>query len=206
MRAVENPPNVGKTSAGVASVAGIFAAFAQWEAEIYKIGHAVIHDKILVLDPFTDHSVVVTGSHNLGFKASYSNVENLVIIRDNRAIAEAYAAHVLDVYEHYRWRWKIQAPIRDELAKLKKRSPKAKGGELWRKAIDNVGRATLKKTWQYLTRDDGWQDYYVEHRAELAAEDNFWSSFGGVGLSSAPQGAPGHAVTKNSKGRPAKAG
>jgi phosphatidylserine/phosphatidylglycerophosphate/cardiolipin synthase-like enzyme len=73
VRAVDNPPGAAKPNASVSSVAGIFATFAQWEAEIYKIGHAVIHDKILVIDPFTDDSVVVTGSHNLGFKASYSN-------------------------------------------------------------------------------------------------------------------------------------
>ena len=158
---------------GVVSVAGIFAAFAEWEAEIYKIGHAVIHDKILVLDPFTDQSVVVMGSHNLGFRPPYCNDENLVINCDNSALAEAYAAHVLDVYEHYRRRWRIQAPLRDELAKLKKNNPKGKSATLWQQAIKNVGGATLKKTSQYLTPDDSWQDYYVKRRAALAAEDFF---------------------------------
>jgi hypothetical protein len=63
VRAVDNPPDA-RTNASVSSVAGVFATFAKWEAEIYKVGHAVIHDKILVIDPFTDNSVVVTGSHN----------------------------------------------------------------------------------------------------------------------------------------------
>jgi hypothetical protein len=31
-----------------------------------------------------------------------------VIIQGNRAVAESYAAHVLDVYDHYRWRYWIQ--------------------------------------------------------------------------------------------------
>ncbi|HEX4591204.1 MAG TPA: phospholipase D-like domain-containing protein, partial [Gemmataceae bacterium] len=123
VRGVDNPPDAAKASARVASVAGIYATFAQWEAELYKLGHAVIHDKILVIDPFTDDSVVVTGSHNLGFKASYSNDENLLIIRNDRAVAEAYAAHVLDVYEHYRWRWRLQQPIRDEFQRLKDKHP-----------------------------------------------------------------------------------
>jgi hypothetical protein len=127
VRPVENPPHA-RTSASVSSVAGIFATFAKWEAEIYKAGHAVIHDKILVIDPFTDDNVVVTGSHNLGFKASYSNDENMLIIRRNRPVAEAYAAHVLDVYEHYRWRWKLQEPIREEFDRLKKRNPNADSG------------------------------------------------------------------------------
>jgi phosphatidylserine/phosphatidylglycerophosphate/cardiolipin synthase-like enzyme len=80
-------------------------AFAQWEAELNQAGHAIVHDKIVVVDPFSDNCVVVTGSHNLGYAASYNNDENMAIIREHRAIAEAYAAHCLDVYDHYAWRY-----------------------------------------------------------------------------------------------------
>lgn len=83
-------------------------AFGQWQKELNQAGHAVIHDKIVVIDPFADNCVVVTGSHNLGYKASYNNDENLAIIRGHRAIAEAYAAHCLDVYDHYAWRYWLQ--------------------------------------------------------------------------------------------------
>jgi phosphatidylserine/phosphatidylglycerophosphate/cardiolipin synthase-like enzyme len=188
VRGVSNPPDAAITSGKVSSVAGIFATFAAWEAEVYKIGHAVIHDKIVVIDPFTDNSVVVTGSHNLGFKASYSNDENMVIIRNDRSVAEAYAAHILDVYEHYRWRWKLQEPIRDEFAKLKKAHPKKKSAELWQEAVKNVGPTVIKKAWHNLVPNDTWQDFYVEHKDFLAAEDNFWSAFGGVALSNGAAG------------------
>ena len=80
-------------------------AFGQWEAELNQAGHAVIHDKIVVVDPFSDTCVVITGSHNLGYRASYNNDENMAIIRNHRAVAEAYAAHCLDVYDHYAWRY-----------------------------------------------------------------------------------------------------
>jgi phosphatidylserine/phosphatidylglycerophosphate/cardiolipin synthase-like enzyme len=182
VRAVANPPDAARASAKVSSVAGIFATFAQWEAEIYKIGHAVIHDKILVIDPFTDNSVVVTGSHNLGYKASYSNDENLMIVRGNRAVAEAYAAHVLDVYEHYRWRWRIQEPIRDEFAKLKLAHPEIKAAELWKQAVAKVGPKVIKEAWQHLTPTDKWQDFYQENKNFLAAEVNFWSPFDGQAM------------------------
>jgi hypothetical protein len=67
--------------------------------------HAIIHDKILVLDPLDPQRCLVAfGSHNLGYKASYSNDENLTIVQGNQALAEAYAAHVVDVYDHYRFR------------------------------------------------------------------------------------------------------
>jgi phosphatidylserine/phosphatidylglycerophosphate/cardiolipin synthase-like enzyme len=182
VRGVQAPPDAPGPSAKVSSVAGIFAAFAQWEAELYKIGHAVIHDKIIVIDPFTDASVVVTGSHNLGYKASYANDENLLIIRNDRAVAEAYAAHVLDVYEHYRWRWRIQQPIRDKFQKLKEANLRFKSGELWKEAVKRVGPVVIKGAWHSLVPDDSWQDFYEEHREFLAAEVNFWSPFGGVAL------------------------
>ena len=85
--------------------------FAFWQRELLKsspTAHAIIHDKTLVIDPFSNDCVVITGSHNLGFRASYNNDENLVIIRGNSALAQAYAAHIIDVYDHYRFRYLIQ--------------------------------------------------------------------------------------------------
>jgi phosphatidylserine/phosphatidylglycerophosphate/cardiolipin synthase-like enzyme len=76
-----------------------------WKEELLNAGHAVVHDKIMVIDPFSEDCVVATGSHNLGFKASYDNDENLVIIKGNRKLALAYATHVLDVYDHFSFRY-----------------------------------------------------------------------------------------------------
>jgi phosphatidylserine/phosphatidylglycerophosphate/cardiolipin synthase-like enzyme len=83
-------------------------AFGAWEAELAKFGFAIIHNKIVVIDPFSDNCAVVTGSHNLGFRASHNNDENMVIIRGHRALAEAYACHVLDLYDHYAWRFLLK--------------------------------------------------------------------------------------------------
>jgi phosphatidylserine/phosphatidylglycerophosphate/cardiolipin synthase-like enzyme len=79
-----------------------------WQKEILNAGFAIIHDKILVIDPFSDNCVVATGSHNLGYKASYDNDENLVIIEGNKKLAAAYATHVLDVYDHFSWRYTVK--------------------------------------------------------------------------------------------------
>jgi len=91
----------------VTGIGGVQDQFSYWEEELASLGHAVIHDKIVVIDPFSDNCLVATGSHNLGFKASYSNDENLCLIRGNRAIAHAYAAHVLDIVNHYNWRYNL---------------------------------------------------------------------------------------------------
>jgi phosphatidylserine/phosphatidylglycerophosphate/cardiolipin synthase-like enzyme len=82
--------------------------FGAWEAEMAKFGFAIIHNKIVVIDPFSDNCTVVTGSHNLGFRASHNNDENMVIIRGHKGLAEAYACHVLDLYDHYAFRFLLK--------------------------------------------------------------------------------------------------
>src|SRR5262249_39383105 len=74
-------------------------AFGAWEAELYRYGFAIIHNKVVVIDPFSDDCVVITGSHNLGYRASSNNDENMIIIRGHKPLAQAYACHVLDIYD-----------------------------------------------------------------------------------------------------------
>ena len=97
-----------------------------------KIG-AIIHDKLLVIDPRSPDCVVILGSHNLGFKASYSNDENFLIVSGDQELAAAYAVHILDVYDHYRFR-----------------------------AIEQERARKKKKRWSgFLDTDDDWQNGYV---------------------------------------------
>jgi phosphatidylserine/phosphatidylglycerophosphate/cardiolipin synthase-like enzyme len=95
-------PDVRGVPAGAVNAKDVFGA---WEGELAKFGFAIIHNKIVVIDPFSDNCTVVTGSHNLGFRASHNNDENMLIIRGHRGLAEAYACHVLDLYDHYAWRF-----------------------------------------------------------------------------------------------------
>jgi phosphatidylserine/phosphatidylglycerophosphate/cardiolipin synthase-like enzyme len=82
--------------------------------EILTLGKAIIHDKIIVIDPLDPVKCVVAfGSHNMGYKASYSNDENLVIVRGHKALAEAYTVHILDVFDHYRFRAKSAQMVAD---------------------------------------------------------------------------------------------
>ena len=67
------------------------------------IGHAIVHSKAIVIDPFTK-PVVVTGSHNFSRRASTHNDENLLIRAGDAEMAERYAVHIMGVYQHYRWR------------------------------------------------------------------------------------------------------
>jgi phosphatidylserine/phosphatidylglycerophosphate/cardiolipin synthase-like enzyme len=97
---------------------------------------AIIHDKIVVIDPRSADSTVILGSHNLGFKASYSNDENMVIVTGDSDLAAAYAVHILDVFDHYRFR-----------------------------AITADQHKKGKKPWVgYLDTTDRWQQGYVDGR------------------------------------------
>ena len=90
----------------------------------------------MVIDPLSPDCTVILGSHNLGYKASYSNDENMVIVTGHRELAIAYAVHVLDVYDHYRFR-----------------------------AIENDLKMKGKKGWSgFLNVDDKWQDGYVSRK------------------------------------------
>jgi phosphatidylserine/phosphatidylglycerophosphate/cardiolipin synthase-like enzyme len=65
------------------------------------IGFAIIHSKVLVVDPFTDDPTVVTGSHNFSLSASRGNDENFIVVRGDRALAESYAVNVQGAWRHY---------------------------------------------------------------------------------------------------------
>jgi phosphatidylserine/phosphatidylglycerophosphate/cardiolipin synthase-like enzyme len=103
----------------VAAASNIKDQFSYWEKELLSAGHAIIHDKIVVIDAFTDNCKVITGSHNLGYKASYTNDENICIIEGDKDLASAYAAHVMDIYEHYRWRYTLSLRGKDNKGNFK---------------------------------------------------------------------------------------
>ena len=142
------PPPAIFTPAGAPNVLMIRAAaindlIGDFQKELLSAGHAIIHDKIVVLDPLSETDcVVITGSHNLGFKASYANDENMVIIRGNRELAQAYAVHVLDVFDHYKFRAVLEQQARDALLAGK---PVPKGA---------TGKGFLQTA-------DTWQDPYL---------------------------------------------
>ena len=135
---------------GVAAIPGPFSYF---EDELLKIGFSTIHDKILVIDPFDKDCVVVTGSHNLGYAASYKNDENMVIIKGEPEIAAAYAAHVLDIVNHFKWRYKLQ----DKIKKAGAKTPAEK-------------EKVLKAEWHDLDETDKWLNYYYDNKGFINRE------------------------------------
>ena len=113
--------------------------FHDWETELKGASSVMIHSKVVIADPFGDHPVVMTGSHNLGMKASRENDDNLIIIEGNSALAQAYALNIIAIFQEYRWRQYVNA------------------------------HATDPKAWHGLGQDDTWQDGHLQtDAAELA--------------------------------------
>ena len=83
---------------------------AWWAAEtthrqfLSGVGHAIIHSKVLLVDPFSDDPTIVTGSHNFSNSASTSNDENFIVIKGDRVLAEAYAVNIDSAWRHYAYR------------------------------------------------------------------------------------------------------
>lgn len=124
--------------------------FANWAATVTRddfltrqggvIGYAIVHSKLIVVDPFTN-PVVVTGSHNFSGSASEKNDDNFIIVRGNQELALHYATHILSVYHHYRW----LAYVHDLQKKGKSPGGFLRETDLWQKQqLDSEARKELK--------------------------------------------------------------
>jgi PLD-like domain len=117
--------------------------FHDWSTEI--LGQGVhIHSKVIVLDPFGEHPVVMTGSHNLGLKASSKNDDNLMIIEGNGRLAAAYAASIIAIYQTYRWNSYVEQHRQDP------------------------------KVWHGLVDNETWQQSYLDPDGKDLPELEFW--------------------------------
>ncbi len=55
--------------------------------------HGAAHNKVMVIDAGGADTTVITGSFNFTHAAQYRNAENLLVLRGNGNLAEAYAAN-----------------------------------------------------------------------------------------------------------------
>ncbi len=52
--------------------------------------HALAHNKIMLIDPRNARCAVITGSYNFTQAAQFRNAENVLVLRDNPVLCEAY--------------------------------------------------------------------------------------------------------------------
>ncbi|HZC55815.1 MAG TPA: phospholipase D-like domain-containing protein [Xanthobacteraceae bacterium] len=139
--------------------AAIKNTFHDWAAEVMNQG-VHVHSKVIVIDPFGKKPVVMTGSHNLGHKASTANDDNLMIVEGNAPLAAAYAANIIAIYQTYRWNTYVDAHAKDP--------------QVWHGLVDNAT----------------WQTSYLTAGSPDLAEIEFWLGQGASAPAAAGQPVP----------------
>jgi hypothetical protein len=148
-------PGGDESKVALIRAAAVRIPFGNLRPELLTAGHAIIHDKIIVIDPLDENDcTVITGSHNLGYgyKASYCNDENLLIITGNRDLVISYAVHVIDLYEHYLMCARLEQKIRKDIMDGKLKSYEEA-------AAHSVPHGLL-------TLGDDWQQRHLENKAQ----------------------------------------
>ena len=153
----------------------IKATFHNWATEMLGTG-VHIHSKVIVLDPFGKNPVVMTGSHNLGYKASSKNDDNLMIVEGNAPLAAAFAANIIAIYQTYRWNAYAEANRQDP------------------------------HVWHGLVDSDSWQDSYLkgDDLAELKFWMGGPPSATAVPIATQVRSVRTHSATEASKRAPSK--
>ena len=59
-----------------------------------------IHDKFLLVDPLGDDPIVITGSANFSQASTTANDENMLVIRGNTDVADAYFGEFMRIFDH----------------------------------------------------------------------------------------------------------
>lgn len=63
-----------------------------------------IHTKFMLVDPLSEHPLVVTGSANFSEASTDENDENMLIIKGNRRVADIYLGEYMRLWNHYAFR------------------------------------------------------------------------------------------------------
>lgn len=99
------------SNADVVLPAAIPGPLEYWVKELKRLSgtFAMVHSKVIVIDPYGEKPVVMTGSHNMGPKASGVNDENLLLIAGDGELASQYAGNIMQIYSQYRWRQSVMS-------------------------------------------------------------------------------------------------
>ncbi|MFF9803476.1 phospholipase D-like domain-containing protein, partial [Streptomyces rochei] len=67
-----------------------------------------LHTKYLLIDPIGDDPIVVTGSANFSNPSANRNDENMLVIRGDHSLAEAYFTEFFRLFSHHRFRDRLR--------------------------------------------------------------------------------------------------
>ena len=83
-------------------------SFDRWLQELNKITSEAnihwVHTKYMLVDPLGNKPIVVTGSANFSGASTDTNHENMLIIRDDKRVADIYLGEFMRLHTHYAFR------------------------------------------------------------------------------------------------------
>ncbi|MBS1913331.1 MAG: hypothetical protein JST22_15190 [Bacteroidetes bacterium] len=102
---LHNAPNTLLAAAAAINEASVLEV---WQGELQKesLQHSgvFIHTKIILVDPLSDHPMVVTGSANFSNNSSKNNDENQLFISGEPEVADVYLGEFMRMFDHYYFR------------------------------------------------------------------------------------------------------
>lgn len=63
-----------------------------------------IHNKFMLIDPFSDDPTVIAGSANFSDASTTNNDENMVVVKGNKRVADIYLGEFMRLFSHYSFR------------------------------------------------------------------------------------------------------
>jgi phosphatidylserine/phosphatidylglycerophosphate/cardiolipin synthase-like enzyme len=83
-------------------------SFDRWLKELSKITSEAnihwIHTKYMLVDPLGEEPIVITGSANFSEPSTNANHENMVVIRNDKRVADIYLGEFMRLHSHYAFR------------------------------------------------------------------------------------------------------
>jgi hypothetical protein len=91
-----------------------------------------IHNKFMLIDPLTSSPVVVAGSANFSKASCVKNDENMLVIRNNKRVADIYLGEFMRLYNHH----------------------------AFREFLERNGSSSMSTSPKHLRTDDWWRSYF----------------------------------------------
>ncbi|HEX6715473.1 MAG TPA: phospholipase D-like domain-containing protein [Pyrinomonadaceae bacterium] len=122
-----------------------------------KIPTVHIHHKFIVIDADTNSPTIYTGSANMSKNSVENNDENLLEIKGNTQLAQAYLAEFFRLYEHYRARALWNRRHAKKVQASKKKSTKGQ-------FADGFRLKTKRDLWARAAYQNGTLDFISRQR------------------------------------------
>ena len=116
VRLAESDPNLKISVGAFLGEEGGYRQFLQERLTGLNPRVRFIHTKYLLIDPLTDHPVVITGSANFSMDSTTSNDENMLWISGNERVADIYLTEFMRLFTHFRFRGAVGAKRADRMA------------------------------------------------------------------------------------------